>query len=88
MSIVGEVSTSERFLRIGGGDAAWQLDIEARLRRGEVAVERLHATNGGNRIEIPSGMVHRWVGAVFVPRVRVGPGRCPAAGLRPACGGR
>ena len=69
MAIADDVSAGGPFLRISGSDAVRQGDVETRLRRGEVAVERLHATENGRRIEIPSGMVHHWVGAVFVPGV-------------------
>ena len=71
VAIAGDVSTEGRFLRIAGSDDVRQREIEARLRRGEVVVERLHATEGGKRIEIPSGIVHHWVGAAFVPGVHV-----------------
>ena len=70
-AIATDVSAEGLVLRIGGSDAARQRDIEVRLRRGEVALERLHVTEGGRRIEIPSGMVHHWVGAVFVPGLHV-----------------
>lgn len=70
-AIASDVSAEGRFLRIGSADPVRQPDIEARLRRGEVVVEGLHATEGGKRLEIPSGMVHHWVGAVFVPGVHV-----------------
>ena len=70
-AISSDVSAEGRFLRIGSADPVRQPDIEARLRRGEVVVEGLHTTEGGKRLEIPSGMVHHWVGAVFVPGVHV-----------------
>lgn len=71
VAIAGDVSTEGRFLRIAGSDDVRQREIEARLRRGEVVVDRLDATEGGKRIEIPSGIVHHWVGAAFVPGVHV-----------------
>jgi hypothetical protein len=71
LAIAGDVTAEGPFLRIGGSDVVRQRDMEARLRRGEVALERLHATEGGRPIEIPSGMVHHWVGAVFVPGLHV-----------------
>lgn len=42
-------------------------DIEARLRRDEVVMEKLQTRNGGKSIEAPDGMIHHWVGLVFVP---------------------
>ena len=44
-------------------------DIYARLRAGEVVVEKLETRDGGARIDIPSGMVHHWVGTVLIPDV-------------------
>jgi hypothetical protein len=37
------------------------------LRGGEVVIERLETLDDGKRIECPSGMIHHWVGTVFVP---------------------
>lgn len=51
-------------------------DVERREKRGElerglVAMERLHTRETGREIEIPGGLVHHWIGAVFVPRASV-----------------
>ncbi len=69
LAIAGDVSASGPFLRINS--VATQPDVDDRLRRGEFAIERLRATDGGKPIDIPSGMVHHWVGAVFVPGARL-----------------
>ena len=37
------------------------------LRRGGLLIERLQTRDGGRDIRIPDGMVHHWLGAVFVP---------------------
>lgn len=72
LAIAGDVSASGPFLRIHlTTPASRQTDLEDRLRRGEVAVERLRATEGGKPIDIPSGMVHHWVGTVFIPGARL-----------------
>ena len=41
----------------------------ARLRSGEVVVERLETRDGRDEVDIPSGMVHHWVGTVLLPGV-------------------
>lgn len=41
------------------------------LRRGMLLIERLTTRDGGNEIPIPDGLVHHWVGAVFVPGATV-----------------
>jgi hypothetical protein len=71
-AIARDVSASGEFLRIRRNANADRLrEIDAQLRRGEVAIDRLQVTNGGRRIEIPSGLVHHWIGAVFIPGARV-----------------
>jgi hypothetical protein len=44
-----------------------QLD---RLRRGEVLMERVRVREAGREIDIPDGMLHHWVGLVFLPGVK------------------
>ena len=44
----------------------------ADLRRGEMVMERLETTaDNGRRIDIKDGLLHHWLGAVFVPGVGV-----------------
>src|SRR5262245_6735499 len=61
-TIETEVSSPDRFLHIFHGDAAEQSKIDRQLRRGEVVVERLRATESGRRIEVPDGLIHHWIG--------------------------
>lgn len=47
-----------------------QQNAEARyteLRQGQVYVESLKALENGKLVEIPDGMVHHWIGIVFIP---------------------
>jgi hypothetical protein len=37
------------------------------LRRGELHVERLSTREDGKSIDVPSGLIHHWLGAAFVP---------------------
>ena len=37
------------------------------LRRGEVVIDRIQSRDGGREIDVPDGLVHHWVGVVFVP---------------------
>jgi len=41
------------------------------LRQGTRLVERLTTRDGGNDIPVPDGLVHHWLGAVFVPGATV-----------------
>jgi len=43
----------------------------AQVRQGSLVIERLTTTEGGRRIDVPDGLIHHWVGLVFVPRVNV-----------------
>lgn len=43
-----------------------QTDI-ARLKRGEVVVRRMAAQSSGRNIEAPDGIIHHWLGLVFIP---------------------
>lgn len=39
------------------------------LKRGEVVIEPLATLDNGKEIESPDGMIHHWIGSVFVPGV-------------------
>ena len=64
----GEVKSPTTFLWLDTLDAVRQRDVIARLRRGEVVTERLRSTE---KIDVPDGLVHHWVGVIFIPSVRV-----------------
>jgi len=42
-------------------------DAYARLRRGEILVVRQETQLDGKDVDVPDGMVHHWVGMVFIP---------------------
>ncbi len=44
----------------------------AKLRRGQVRIERLETRDTGRAIPVPGGMIHHWVAAVFIPGVTLG----------------
>ncbi len=64
-----EVDGEAPFLRIDRLDPAERGEVLARLRAGEVVVERLRTRAGGDEVDIPSGMVHHWIGTVLIPGV-------------------
>jgi hypothetical protein len=41
------------------------------LQRGEVRMQRLETRANGEKISCPGGMIHHWVGAVFVPGAKL-----------------
>jgi hypothetical protein len=66
--INGEVSTPEKFLYVDGYPPERRAEALSALRRGEVLMERLQTTDRtGQTIEAPGGLIHHWLGAVFVP---------------------
>ena len=44
-------------------------DLYARLRKGEVFVERNETKDGTKSIDVPNGMIHDWRGVVWLPGV-------------------
>jgi hypothetical protein len=70
-AIARDIAKPETFLRVLRGDAAARQRVLATLRRGEVAIERLRATEQGKIVDVPDGLIHHWVGAIFMPNVTV-----------------
>ena len=68
-TIEQDASSPDRFLHVFHGDAAARAKADVLLRRGEVAVDRLRATDKGRRIDVPDGLIHHWIGSIFVPNV-------------------
>lgn len=64
-----EIEGRAPFLWLDRLAAAERDDVLARLRAGEVVVERLETRDGGDEVDIPSGMVHHWIGTVLIPGV-------------------
>ena len=55
------------FLRIDTLPAAQRADDYARLHNGEVLTRHLESLEGGRAIQVPGGLVHHWLGLVFIP---------------------
>jgi hypothetical protein len=63
-----EVSTPDKFLYVDGYPPERRSQALAALQRGEVLMERLRTTDrSGQTIEAPGGLIHHWLGVVFVP---------------------
>ena len=62
-----EVEGRSPFLWLDRLDAAGRDEVLARLRSGEVVIERFRTRDGGDEVDIPSGMVHHWIGTVLIP---------------------
>ena len=57
-----------RFLWVDGEGREKDL---AALRSGELVISRLETKIAGKKIDVPDGLIHPWVGLVFVPSVTV-----------------
>jgi hypothetical protein len=58
---------SDPFLRIDGLPDVERRARLAELSRGGLYIERLSTLEGGKSIDVPGGLIHHWIGAVFVP---------------------
>ncbi len=69
--INGEVVKSDAFLWIDTLSAARRTELRKGLQQGGVIIERLETRDGSKEIEAPNGLIHHWVGVVFIPKVSV-----------------
>lgn len=44
-----------------------RIAADAELRHGDVLIEQLNGADAGKRIECPGGLIHHWIGTVFIP---------------------
>lgn len=63
-------SAAGPFLWIDGNSAAQRQGRET-ARTGGLVMERIQVRSGGREIDIPDGVVHHWLGSVFVPGANV-----------------
>ena len=69
--IHAEVAGAAGFLWIDTLPENRRADVLRGLQQGGVIIERLQTRDGSNEISAPDGLIHHWVGTVFVPRVGV-----------------
>ncbi len=66
-----EAADPRRFLAIDArDDADRRIGLDA-LRKGGLVIDRAETLDGRAEIGVPDGLVHHWVGVVFVPGVTV-----------------
>jgi hypothetical protein len=41
------------------------------LKNGDVKIQKLETWGGGEKIQCPGGLIHHWVGAVFIPHAKL-----------------
>jgi hypothetical protein len=62
-----ELRRAQPFLRVDALAGPARREAYAEMRRGEVAIERFEVTEQGRRLDPPGGLIHHWVGTIFVP---------------------
>lgn len=61
------LATGKPFLWVERLPEPQRAEALAKLHRGEVVIEKLEILDGGKHIEIPDGLIHHWIGTVFIP---------------------
>jgi hypothetical protein len=60
-------TNSGSFLWVDGLPDHQRQEVQERLKRGEVVTQRLETLDHGAPIGVPDGLIHHWVGLVFIP---------------------
>ena len=63
-----EARSAAPFLWLDSRPAAERQRLLGDLRNGELVIERLRARPGGRDADVPDGMIHHWIGTVFIPK--------------------
>src|SRR5579864_9308476 len=67
-----ELARPEAFLYLEGIPEPKRSEALGAIRRGEIYMERLEMRDAsGAPIGVPDGLIHHWLGAVFIPGVRL-----------------
>jgi hypothetical protein len=66
-----EVPRTNAFLWIDSLPESRRSEVANGLKQGGVIIERLRTRDGSQDIDVPDGLIHHWVGTVFVPGVTV-----------------
>jgi len=69
--ITAEVADNAKFLWIDTLPQNRRAEVLRGLQQAGVIIERLETRDGSKAIEVPDGLIHHWVGTVFVPGVGV-----------------
>lgn len=63
----GDLRGANPFLWVDGLPEARRQALYTQLRRGRIVIERLEEHADGKPIRVPNGLIHHWVGVVFIP---------------------
>ncbi len=77
-----EVTRPGAFLYIEGLPEPQRSETLAGIRKGDIYMERLQTQDAsGSAIEAPDGLIHHWIGAVFIPGSDLGASSGSGPGL-------
>ena len=65
--IDAELAEGGPYLRVQRLPEARRNAALSELRKGEVVIERLETLDNGQPILVPGGLIHHWIGTIFVP---------------------
>ncbi len=65
--LAAELGHGAAFLRVDGLPAAQRQSAYDRLHNGEVVISRMETLDNGRKVEVPGGLIHHWIGTVFIP---------------------
>jgi hypothetical protein len=65
--IKNEQGPGKPYLSFDAMPAEQRAALLARLKDGEVVIDRKRTLENGKEIEVPDGMIHHWMGVVFIP---------------------
>jgi hypothetical protein len=65
--VTAELAQSGPYLWVERLPPAQRASDEAQLKNGELVIERLETLDSGKAIAAPGGIIHHWIGTVFVP---------------------
>ena len=66
-NVDAELARGEPYLWVDSLPAPSRTADYAELRKGNLVIERLETLDHGKTISIPGGLVHHWIGTVFIP---------------------
>ena len=57
-----------QFLAIDRFPDSQRKEVYDQLQRGQIYIQEMHSEEEGRPIHIPGGLVHHWIGVVFIPK--------------------
>ena len=70
--IQSDVQPGGTFLWVDTLTVARRQEATARLRRGQVVIERMDTQESAGRISTPGALIHHWIGTVLIPGATLG----------------